>query len=99
MLQFWHTKWILTPKLKLSQKIFLSEIVAMVLYKYLKDKHKFSGPLLQINKQKQKHVICVFCFLLDLHIAVDKFYLFYLRRASIFVQQKSQISFLSWETK
>ena len=62
-------------------------------YYVKKNKQKFSGPLLQINKQKQKHVICFFCFLLGLHIAVDKFYLFHPRRALIFVQRKLQTSF------
>ena len=57
--------------------------------KILQIKQKSFGPLLHINKHKKKpHRICVFCFLLDLHIAVDEFYLFYLRRALIFAQKK-----------
>ena len=51
-------KKIMTPKLKLEQWIVLSKFVFRVLYKFQTIKQNFSGPLLQINKQK--HRFCVF---------------------------------------
>ena len=40
-----------------------------------------------------------FVFLLDLHIAVDEFYLIHLRRALIFAQQKLLTIFLHFRAQ
>ena len=74
--------------------LVLLQFIARAFWKFWKIKTKFSGPLLQINKQKQKHKICVF-FLLDLHIAVDEFYFIHLRRALDLAQKELPISFFS----